>query len=132
MQETERTLLDLLDRRASSTPHQAAFFWDDQPYSFEWLRQGVNRFAAELQRLGVVAGDRTLICLPNGPDFFLAFYGAQRAGAIAVPLFPASGAARIAATAQLCGSGMLVVPRKEQEAARETPAGLRTVCVGSG
>jgi acyl-CoA synthetase (AMP-forming)/AMP-acid ligase II len=132
MQETEiRTLLDLLDRRASSTPHQAAFFWDDEPYSFEWLRRGVNRFAAELQRLGVVAGDRVLICLPNGPDFFLAFYGAQRAGAIAVPVFPASGPARITAIAQLCGGGILVAPRKENDIGRESPSGLRTVCVDS-
>jgi acyl-CoA synthetase (AMP-forming)/AMP-acid ligase II len=132
MQETEiRTLLELLDRRASSMPHKSAFFWDDQPYSFEWLRQGVNRFAAQLQQLGVAAGDRVLICLPNGPDFFLAFYGAQRAGAIAVPLFPASGPARIVAIAQLCGGGILVTPRNENDTGREARSGLRTVCVDS-
>jgi acyl-CoA synthetase (AMP-forming)/AMP-acid ligase II len=125
------TLLDLLDRRASSTPRQAAFFWDNQAYSFEWLRRGVNRFAMELQQRSVASGDRVLISLPNGPDFFLAFYGVQRAGAIAVPLFPASGPARISAIAQLCGSSILVVPQKEQDAAQEAPPGLRTVCVGS-
>jgi acyl-CoA synthetase (AMP-forming)/AMP-acid ligase II len=120
-----QTLLDLLDLRAELAPQQAAFFWDDQPFSFEWLWRGVNRFASEVQRLGVAGGDRVLICLPNGPDFFLAFYGAQRAGAIAVPLFPASGVTRITATAQLCGAQILVVP----DAASEDLTGLRTVSV---
>ena len=125
------TLLDLLDRRASSTPQQAAFFWDNQAYSFEWLRRGAYRFAMELQQRSVASRDRVLICLPNGPDFFLAFYGVQRAGAIAVPMFPASGPARISAIAQLCGSSIVVVPQKEQNAVQEAPAGLSTVCVGS-
>jgi acyl-CoA synthetase (AMP-forming)/AMP-acid ligase II len=123
-----QTLLDLLKQRAESAPRQAAFFWNDQPFSFEWLWRGVNRFASELRRLGVAGGDRVLIRLPNGPDFFVAFYGAQRAGAIAVPLFPASGPARIAATAQLCGAQILVVP----DAAREDLAGLRTVSAAAG
>src|SRR5579862_1247523 len=120
-----QTLLDLLRQRAELAPQQAAFFWDDQPFSFEWLWGGVNRFASELQGLGVASGDRVLICLPNGPDFFLAFYGAQRAGGIAVPLFPASGAGRIKATAQLCDARILVVP----DAGREDIAGLRILSV---
>jgi acyl-CoA synthetase (AMP-forming)/AMP-acid ligase II len=120
-----RTLLDLLAQRAVLTPRQSAFFWDDQPFTFEWLWQGVNRFAAQLLHLGVAAGDRVLISLPNGPDFFLAFYGAQRAGAIAVPLFPRSGAARIADIAQLCAAKILVIA----DGRGEDHAGLRTLSV---
>ena len=70
-------------------------------------------------------GDRVLIRLANGPDFFEAFYGVLRAGAIAVPLFPASGPERIAALAQLCGAGTVIVP----SATREEIPGLRTVTV---
>jgi acyl-CoA synthetase (AMP-forming)/AMP-acid ligase II len=120
-----QTLLELLEQRARLSPQQAAFFWEDQPFSFEWLWLGVNRVATELQHLAVARGDRVLISLPNGPDFFLAFYGAQRAGAIAVPLFPASGSARIAAIAQLCGATILV----GREAGGDSVPGMRTVSV---
>ena len=87
-----RTLIDLLEQRARQSPEQAAFYWDDQPVSFDALWRGVNRFAVKLGELGVVRGDRVLIGLPNSPEFFSAFYGAIRAGAIAVPAFPASWA----------------------------------------
>jgi acyl-CoA synthetase (AMP-forming)/AMP-acid ligase II len=120
-----QTLLDLLDQRDAFTPQQAAFYWDDQPFSFEALWRGANRFAVLLLKLGVARGDRILIRLGNGPDFFQAFYGTLRAGAIAVPLFPASGPERVAALAQLCGASILVVPGLGSE---EIP-GLRTVCL---
>ena len=118
-----RTLLDLLDERAALAPQQAAFFWDDQPFSFEGLWRGANRFAAFLLELGVARGDRVLIRLANGPDFFEAFYGVLRAGAIAVPLFPASGPERIAALAESCGAKIMVAPA---ESCEDIP-GLRTV-----
>ncbi len=103
-----RTLVDLLEQRAARTPAQAAFLWDDQPRSFGQLWSCVNRFAAFLQERGIARGDRVLITLANGPDFFTAFYGSIRAGAIAVPLFPSSGPERISALAGLCGARVLV------------------------
>jgi acyl-CoA synthetase (AMP-forming)/AMP-acid ligase II len=123
-----RTLLDLLDERNALTPQQAAFYWDDQPFSFEMLWRGANRFAALLLELGVGRGDRVLIRLGNGPEFFDAFYGVLRAGAMAVPLFPASGPERIAALARLCGATIMVGP----SANREEIAGVRTVSVTDG
>jgi len=105
-----RTLIDLVEEQARQRPEQAAFYWEDQPVSYDALWRGVNRFATRLGQFGVVRGDRILIGLPNGPDFFAAFYGAIRAGAIAVPAFPASGPERLAALARLCGATLLVVP----------------------
>ena len=120
-----RTLVDLLEQRAALTPQQAAFFWDDQPLSFEALWSDVNRFATLLRAVGVARGDRVLIRLANGPDFFRAFYGALGAGAIAVPLFPASGPERVAALARMCGAHVLVVPGP----GAEEVSGLRAVSV---
>jgi acyl-CoA synthetase (AMP-forming)/AMP-acid ligase II len=118
-----RTLVDLLDERAALTPEQAAFFWNDEPFNFSTLRRSAYRFAALLTELGVAPGDRILIRLGNGPEFFQAFYGVLRAGAIAVPIFPSSGLERIKALAQLCGARIMVA-----EEANDDP-GLRTVCV---
>jgi hypothetical protein len=38
-----------------------------------------------LKKLGVVPSDRVAIMLPNVPEFVYAFFGAQKAGAVAVP-----------------------------------------------
>ena len=120
-----RTLIDLLDARARQAPEQAAFYWDEQPVTFATLWRAVNQFAVRLGELGVGRGDRVLIGLANGPDFFSAFYGTIRAGGIAVPAFPASGADRLGALAKLCGATLLVMP-----AADAPPvAGVRIVTV---
>ncbi len=124
-QDRPQTLVELLERRAALTPQRAAFLWDEQPLSFDALWKGVNRFAALLCDLGVARGDRVLIRLANGPDFFHAFYGVLRAGAIAVPLFPASGPERTAALARMCGATILVVPGR----GGADPSGLRAVSV---
>lgn len=120
-----RTLLELLEQRGALTPQQAAFLWEDQPVSFKELWDKASRFAAFLLGLSVAPGDRVLIRLPNGPDFFRAFYGVLRAGAIAVPVFPASGPDRIAALARLCGASMVVAAGGDGC----DIAGLRTVSV---
>jgi acyl-CoA synthetase (AMP-forming)/AMP-acid ligase II len=119
-----RTLLELLDERCALTPQRTAFLWDDQPFAFEGLWHRAHRFAALLLERGVGPGDRVLIRLGNGPDFFDAFYGVLRAGAIAVPLFPGSGADRIAALARLCGATIMVAA-----ADGDAIAGVRTVSV---
>lgn len=44
--------------------------------------------AGALASLGIVPGDRVAIVLPTGIDFVDAFFGAQLAGAVPVPLYP--------------------------------------------
>lgn len=124
-QAVPRTLLELLEQRHARAPQQTAFFWEDRPFSFDALWSGANRFASLLRGAGVARGDRVLIRLPNGPDFFQAFYGVLRAGAVAVPVFPASGPDRVADLARRCGAGTVV----EAGPGREEIPGLRSVAV---
>jgi acetyl-CoA synthetase len=49
------------------------------------LAQRTSRFAQLLLQLGVKAGDRVLVRLPNSIDYPTAFLGAMKRGAIAVP-----------------------------------------------
>lgn len=106
--QTIRTLVDLIEWRAAATSAQVAFHWNDRPWTYGDLGDRVGRFAGCLSRRGVVRGDRVLVSLPNGPDFFAAFHGVLRAGGIAVPIFPGSGVERAASLAQRCGARVLV------------------------
>ncbi len=52
------------------------------------LDEASDRFAAALQQLGIVKGDRVGIMLPNIPQMAIAFFGTLKAGAIVVNINP--------------------------------------------
>lgn len=104
------TLTELLAYRADVSPTKTAFTFNGIPSTFEELWRGVNRFAAYLQKLGVEHHECVVIAMPNSKEFFFAFYGTQRAGGIAVPIFPGSGVERIFSIAQLCDAKVIVMP----------------------
>ncbi|MBT3293784.1 MAG: AMP-binding protein [Verrucomicrobia bacterium] len=103
------SLIHLLAHRAETTPQETAFIFEEQSHSYGELWQAVNRFADVLQQEGLQPGDAVVLCLPNGPDFFTAFYGVQRAGGIPAPIGVESGPARIATIAGLCQAGTIVL-----------------------
>src|SRR5258706_10822359 len=89
------SLVNMLGYRASETPNQEACYFEGESMTFGRLWDSLNRVAGFLNQLGVDFQDRVVLVMPNGLEFFPAFYGVQRTGAIAVPLFPGSGPQRI-------------------------------------
>ncbi len=63
--------------------------------SFGALGEAARAFAAGLAARGVAPGARVAIMLPTSRAFFVAFYGALRAGAIPVPLYPPARPAQL-------------------------------------
>ena len=57
----------------------------DSTMTYGELEDAVNRFAAAMQKMGIKKGDRVAIFMPNCPQFVISYYGAMRAGGIAVP-----------------------------------------------
>ena len=109
------TLIELLAMRASETGDQNAFTFQNQSMTFFELWRRVRRFASFLLVNNINRSEPVLILLPNGPDFFPAFYGIQCAGGMAVPLFPGSSADRVQGIAQHCGARLLIVPAGQKE-----------------
>ena len=54
--------------------------------TFQQLWDRAARVAGGLRAAGLKPGDRAAILLPNGLDWVLAFWGAQLAGVVAVPV----------------------------------------------
>jgi len=104
------TLIEMLEVRAQDSREKTAFTFEGQPTSFQTLWQSVNQFASYLLDQGLRSKERVVIALPNGAEFFFTFYGVQRAGGIAVPLFPDSSAERIASIAESCEARSVVLP----------------------
>lgn len=65
-----------------------AFYQGDRALTHAQVHDGAARCAGVLAGRGVRRGDRVLIALPDGVDFILAFLGAVRVGAVAVPVNP--------------------------------------------
>lgn len=104
------TLIEMLEHRAIYTPKGEAFRFKDQPTSYADLWRETNQVGTFLRSQGVAEGDRVVIIFPNGPEFFSAFYGIQRAGGVSVPIFPGSGDARVLSIFASCAAKAIIVP----------------------
>ena len=104
------TLIEMLEYHAKVNGERVAFTFNGQATRFNELWQGINQFGAFLLDRGIGKAEPVVIALPNSSEFFSAFYGIQRAGGIAVPVFPGAGAERIFTLASLCMAHVIVVP----------------------
>jgi long-chain acyl-CoA synthetase len=84
----EHPLTWLLDEAARRYGAHTAMVYYGTRITYVQFSSLVDRFARALVQLGVGRGDRVSICLPNVPQFPIAFYGTLKAGAVAVPTNP--------------------------------------------
>ena len=86
------SLIDMLDASVSRYRSSVALEFFGVQTTYGQLGEQVARAAEGLRKLGVKAGDRVAIILPNCPQHVVAFYAALRLGAIVVehnPLYTA-------------------------------------------
>ena len=84
----EQPLTWLIDEAARKYGANIAIEYYGTRLTYLQLASLVERFARALAQLGIKRGDRISICLPNTPQFPIAFYGALKAGAVVVPTNP--------------------------------------------
>jgi acyl-CoA synthetase (AMP-forming)/AMP-acid ligase II len=89
----EKTIAEVLRRRAADTPDRLAFQYllqegEEGPrQTYGDLNRQARGIAAELRR-HAGPGDRALLLYAPGPEFLPAFFGCLYAGVIAVPAYP--------------------------------------------
>jgi long-chain acyl-CoA synthetase len=84
------TLPEVLTRTAERFPNIAALVFMGKKIAYRELEASVNRFAKALTAIGVKAGDKVSMLLPNMPQFVIANYAVLRIGAVAVMNNPLS------------------------------------------
>jgi long-chain acyl-CoA synthetase len=107
---------------AQARPDKSALVFLGTHYPYNRLRRWVLAFSHGLEQLGVQAGDRLILYLPNGPQWVIAWLGVLVRGAVAVPITPIytthdlryiandSGARAIVCTDVNCGYVTEVLP----------------------
>jgi len=79
---------ELLQRAFAEAGSKTALLYYDRRFSYHHLYTLVTRFAAGLQRLGVQPGESVALCLPNIPQFLIAYWAALYIGAVVVLVNP--------------------------------------------
>lgn len=75
-----------LDKLAEQHGDRLALSFHGRDWSFAQMRQEIDRAARRLYSIGIRAGDKVVVWLPNRPEFLWYWLGAGQMGAVAVTL----------------------------------------------
>ncbi len=75
-----------IEIQALNRPDKTAVVFGEKPYSYGLMNAQANRVANALISMGIRKGDRVAMWLPNCFEFFIAFYGILKTGAVALPM----------------------------------------------
>ncbi|QZZ31844.1 (2,3-dihydroxybenzoyl)adenylate synthase [Streptomyces sp. ST1015] len=121
----------LLRDWARTRPHRTALVHGARRLDRARLAQDADRVAGRLAGLGVRAGDRVVLQLPNVPEFFTVFFGLQRLGAVPVLALPLHRRSEIVHLCRLADAVAYVVPDVHQGFDhRDLAAEVRDECPG--
>ncbi|MDY3800100.1 MAG: class I adenylate-forming enzyme family protein [Eggerthellaceae bacterium] len=114
------SLFGTLEHTAQLHPRLNALNFIGLKFSYQLLLIHVNAFAAALENDGIRKGDVVSIMLPNCPQAVIAFYAANKIGAIANVIHPLMSESELEYSLNLVGTKLLVtmdIVLKKAEAA---------------
>ena len=82
------SVADALALRAREDPRRPFVAFGDRRCTYAQVDAQSSALAAALHELGIEAGDRMALTLPNWPEFIVAAFAAAKLGAVIVPLNP--------------------------------------------
>lgn len=88
MQQPYKDYSDILHHHASDRGDKTVLYQEENRISYSLLRDNIDRLGNLLQSLGLRAGDRIALALPDCPDLYYAFLGGMKSGMIPVLLGP--------------------------------------------
>lgn len=91
----EETLYEKLLHAKEEWPDYTAIDFMGRKISFAELLTNIDLFAGSLAKMGIKAGDRVAICLPNIPQTVIAFYAVNRLAAEASMIHPLSSSLEV-------------------------------------
>jgi fatty-acyl-CoA synthase len=135
------TVVDALAAAAGETRAGHTFLRADgtsRSLSFAALNLEARRVGAGLRALGLGAGDRVALVIPDPETFVVTFLGAMTAGLVPVPMYPPPSLSKLDAYASTlehvlgaAGAALLIAPHSQlemlQDVLRAESPNLRTV-----
>ncbi len=123
---SDEPLDSILSNGAAKWPDVAAIIDAQRRYTFAELDSLAELVAARLHALGLRAGDRVLLQLPNSTQFAVAFFGLLRAGVVPVMCLFGHRSAELSHFAAVSGAvGLIITDTAAGFDFREMAAALR-------
>lgn len=119
------SLYDLVEGSARAFPKQVALEFFGRTTTYRDLEEQILRAANGLRKLGVRAGDRVAIVLPNCPQHVVAFYAVLRLGAIVVEHNPLYTPRELRHQFEDHGAKVAIAWNKTVSTLQDFPADLR-------
>ena len=125
----EGSLVDLMDSSVRRYGKKTALEFFGARTSYRDLGTAINKAAAGLRKLGVRAGDRVALVLPNCPQHIIAFHAALRLGAVVVEHNPLYTDRELRHQFEDHGATVAIVWDKAVDKVRQLPAdvGLQSI-----
>ena len=82
------TVAEALEARAGEDPDRTYLICGGRSYTYGQVNARAEALAAAFHQLGIEAGDRVAVDLPNWPEFAVSLFAAAKLGAVIVPLNP--------------------------------------------
>jgi fatty-acyl-CoA synthase len=83
-----KTVAQALEAQVAEDPDSVFIIAGDRRLTYGQVNDQAMALAASLRDLGIEAGDRIALDLPNWPEFVVALFAAAKLGAVIVPLNP--------------------------------------------
>lgn len=114
-----RTIPEILLLHARERGGKTAVVTDGgEAVSYAALDERARRFAGHLRTLGIPAGERVAILLPNCGEFVVSYFGAIAAGNVAVPVNCRLSPPEVGYILSDCGARVVVTTRERFEKVR--------------
>lgn len=123
----ERVLTHIIEDKARQRPDHVVLQFRDDPLTFGELNEQINKVANGFVALGVKPGEKVAIMLPNCPEFLYAWFGANKIGAVEVPINVALKGAGLAYQIDQSDSVVLVASVEYMDRLEEILEDLKTV-----
>jgi long-chain acyl-CoA synthetase len=88
MKRYDELLTASFERACERFPNHCALVYLGERFSYRKLKELIDRFATALYELGVRPDEKVMLYIPNCPQFLIGYFGAQRIGAVPVPVSP--------------------------------------------
>lgn len=83
-----QSVAQILESRVAEHPDRVFLIYGDRRLTYAQVNDRAQALAAALHELGIEAGDRIALSLPNWPEFVISMLAAAKIGAVVVPLNP--------------------------------------------
>ena len=102
------TLIDIVRATAGDRPNEIALMFKGARISYRELDTISDSFGRGLRAIGVAAGDRLALLMPNSPQAIVAQLGGWKAGAIVAPMNPLYTETELERALKECGAQAVV------------------------